>query len=96
MYYLEFLSASEKHVKWIQEILSRLLCINGYITKPVNSSVYHLKYAKKEALEIILKMYYSPSVVSLSRKKARIINALIVEQQHSTNARVAKLVDAQP
>ncbi len=80
MFYLTFSSASKKHIDWIQkEIYTRLL-IKGHISKSKRKgSIYNLRYAKKQALVIIEKMYYNPKVVCLSRKKLKIQKALKIE-----------------
>ena len=82
MYYLQFSSASLIHIEWIRKEIEYNLSISGHISKPKNSrSIYNLRFAKKEALEIIKKMYYSPRVVSLSRKRIKIKKALNIEQE---------------
>ncbi|HEY0980461.1 MAG TPA: hypothetical protein VGE18_03605 [Candidatus Paceibacterota bacterium] len=79
MFYLEFTSASKEHLMWLQCKLFSLAGIKGHITQSLKSRTYQLKYAKREGLEIIRKMYYSPGVVCLSRKREKILNALMVE-----------------
>lgn len=82
MFYLTFSSASLIHVQWLREEIEQRLAVKGHISKSKNSrSIYNLRYAKKEALEIIQKMYYSPSTVYLSRKRMKIEKALAVEQK---------------
>ncbi len=80
MFYLEFASASLKHVEWLQEEIKKRIDVRGHITGKKKKVFFQLKYAKKEALEIIKKMYYSPSVVCLSRKKIKIQKALKTEK----------------
>ncbi len=81
MFYIEFISASRKHVDWLQSTIQRLIGIKGHITGTQKTSVLQLKYAKREALEIISKMYYSPTVVCLSRKRTKVETALEVERK---------------
>ena len=52
-----------------------------FYEKRIKNVFFQLKYAKKEALEIIKKMYYNPKVVCLSRKKIKIEKALKVEEK---------------
>jgi len=78
MFYLEFISASKKHVDWLQKELKSSLGVQGHITKDGRSITYQLKYAKREALEIIKNMYYDKRVISLSRKRLKIQRALKV------------------
>lgn len=89
MFYVEFVSASKKHIDWLRAMLNKKLKLKGHLTKTKNSSVFQLKYAKKEALEVIKKMYYTPRVVCLSRKRLKINKALGVEKrQQNLYARV--------
>ncbi len=80
MFYIEFVSASEKHIDWLRTEIHERLGIKGHVTKGINIC-FHLKYAKKEAIEIIKKMYYNPKVVSLSRKRLKIKKALKIEKE---------------
>jgi hypothetical protein len=89
MFYIEFISASKKHIDWLQKELNKKLDVYGHITKTTKKICYQLKYAKKEAVAIIEKMYYNPDVVCLSCKRKKIEKALKVEsQQQEKYARV--------
>lgn len=82
MFYVAFSSASKTHVEWIRKEIYQCLLINGHISKSQRKgSIYNLRYAKKEALEIIKKMYYNPKVICLSRKRAKITKALLIEKK---------------
>lgn len=81
MFYLEFVSASRKHIDWLREKLKVKANVWGHISKDGKGSTFQLKYAKKEAIEIIKKMYYNPSVISLSRKRIKIKKALGIEEK---------------
>lgn len=72
MFYFCFVSASENHILWIRNKLTSNLGIMGTLTKPKSSSVWQLRYAKKESLVLIRKLYYNKHVVCLSRKRKRI------------------------
>ncbi|MHB8710328.1 MAG: LAGLIDADG family homing endonuclease [Minisyncoccota bacterium] len=76
MFYLQFISASPAHVYWIRETLERLLRVRGHITTSQNTSVVQLKYAKRETLLILKKLYPYPDVVCLKRKRLKIERAL--------------------
>lgn len=90
MFYLEFVSASKKHIKWLQSILEKKIGVKGHITSDGKKSTQQLKYAKKEALVVINKMYYNPRVICLSRKKTKIQKALEIERiQQKEYARVS-------
>lgn len=73
MFYIGFCSASPIFVGWLQKSLLNKLGIKGHVTnaRKVNI-VYQLKYAKREALILIAKMYENGNGVSLSRKKLKI------------------------
>jgi hypothetical protein len=81
MFYLEFISASKKHILWLRSEIEKRLKIIGHITNDNKGKTLQLKYAKKEALEIIKKMYYNRKVVCLSRKYEKIIKTLRTEQR---------------
>lgn len=81
LFYVEFASASGKHIDWLRETLEKKLGVRGHIGRSDKTAVLNLKYAKKEALEIIRKMYYSPSVVCLSRKREKIQKAIAIERK---------------
>ncbi len=84
MFYMEFISASENHIQWLQKAIQKEVNIHGHITRNKRNSVIQLKYAKAESLKLIRKMYYDNRVPCLSRKRDKIMNIL---------ARVVKLVD---
>lgn len=82
MFYVEFVSASEKHIDWLQSEIESKVKTKGHITTGSKiKPFYQLKYAKKEAIVIVKKMYYNPKVVCLSRKKLKIEKALKVEEK---------------
>ena len=85
VFYLEFVSASRKHIDWLREELKNRLNIWGYLSKNEKGNTLQLKYAKKEALEVIKKMYYTPRVICLSRKKLKIQKALEIEKKQQKN-----------
>ena len=81
MFYLGFASASLKHLVWLQEEIKILTGVTGHITGKKKKVFFQLKYAKKESLEIIKKVYYTPKVVCLSRKREKINKVLLVEKK---------------
>jgi phosphoribosyl-AMP cyclohydrolase len=81
MFYIEFISASRKHIKWLQKKLEERIGVVGHISGNDKTSVLQLRYAKREALEIIGKMYYTRRVVCLSRKREKIEKALAIEKK---------------
>lgn len=81
MFYLEFISASRKHIDWLRKKIGEEINILGHLVDKGKMSTYQLRYAKKEALVIIKKMYYNPDVVCLSRKRVKIEKALKTEEE---------------
>ncbi len=78
MFYMEFLSASAKHIAWIRNSLTERLSIKGHISKSATDSVYKLRYAKNESLKLLPRLYYNPDVACLFRKRKKIETALSV------------------
>ena len=81
MFYVEFISASKKHIQWLREELQNKINIIGHVTNSKEGMTHQLKYAKKEAIEIIKKMYYNQNVICLSRKRDKIQKALKIEEK---------------
>ena len=83
MFYVCFVSASRKYILWLQKKINLSLKIKGHITTTGEGGKYfQLKYAKKEGLALLKKMFYSPSVICLSRKKLKIIKTLSIVGKH--------------
>ncbi|MEK9194216.1 MAG: LAGLIDADG family homing endonuclease [Patescibacteria group bacterium] len=78
MFYTVFISASKDHIEWLRDRIFRFLKIKGHITKDGKKIVHHLKYAKKESLKLLTKIYYSSDVICLSRKRLKIEKALSI------------------
>lgn len=79
MFYTIFVSASKDHVAWIRNKLYRNIGVRGHITgKGKQGTVYQLKYAKRESLRVLRKMYHSKSLPALSRKRLKIEKMLSI------------------
>ena len=76
MFYTVFISASLKHLKWIRKKLYKILKIKGHFTHDAHKVTYHLKYAKRESLRVLRKMYHNRGVPCLNRKRLKIERAL--------------------
>jgi hypothetical protein len=76
MFYLSFISASRAHVEWIRENITRLAGVQGHFSTAQSSCVVQLRYAKKEAIQILQRMYPTHEVICLSRKRLKIEAAL--------------------
>jgi len=83
MFYISFASGSIYFIKWIQKYIMSKIGISGHIAISSNRTnpYYQLKYAKKEGLEIVKKMYYNQDVVCLSRKYKKIQKSLIINNK---------------
>ncbi|MBI2409972.1 hypothetical protein HYV30_02945 [Candidatus Kaiserbacteria bacterium] len=76
VFYLVFVSASANHIYWIRQLLERLLGVRGHITTAKSNCVLQLKYGKREALQILKKLYADSKAPCLARKRLKIERAL--------------------
>ncbi len=74
--YTVFISASKKHIDWLRQELQKRVGIKGHISKAKTNSAYQLKYAKRESLKLLPKMYYDSDTLCLFRKREKIMIAL--------------------
>lgn len=84
MFYLSFVSASKKHVYWLQQTIMRLAKVRGHITKAKNDTIFQLKYAKAETVILLKKIYYFGNIPALSRKRKKIVKAIQEEKKNNT------------
>ncbi|OHB00478.1 MAG: hypothetical protein A3E93_01615 [Candidatus Zambryskibacteria bacterium RIFCSPHIGHO2_12_FULL_43_12b] len=78
MFYTEFISASKKHILWLQEKLYEILRIRGHITNDKKGATLQLKYAKKDSLKLLNKLYSNKKGLFLKRKKLKVVKALAI------------------
>ena len=70
-----FISASKIHVQWLNEKITKLLGPKGHLweRKPQRldqtTSMWEVKFAKKESIKLLSQLYYSPDVPCLIRKR---------------------------
>lgn len=76
MFYISFVSASPAFIQWLRTLLRKFAQVEGHVSKTKGRSYEQLRFAKRESLKIIEKMYYGPTVVCLRRKKEKILKAL--------------------
>lgn len=76
MFYSEFISASQKHILWLQEEIEKRVGIVGHITKGDTQGCYQLKYAKEESYKLLPNLYYRGRHLCLTRKYLKIKKAL--------------------
>jgi hypothetical protein len=73
--WVRFYSASQIHMDWLQKTVKKLLGISGHLCeeKPKryyqNTSMWVLKFGKKDSLKILSWIYYHPNVICLERKR---------------------------
>lgn len=85
MFYTNFASASEKHIRWLRLNIEKFFRIKGHISKSRN--LYILRFAKKESKTLYEKIYYEDSLPCLKRKKDKLLKHI------QTEARVMEPVD---
>ena len=76
MFYTQFVSASPRFISWLRDKIYDDLGIWGHISGDGRGITEQLKYAKADSLKLLARMYSSPKVVCLSRKKLKISKAL--------------------
>ena len=73
--WVRFISASKKHMLWLQDSMKRNLDVVGSIheAKPANPekqvSIWVLKFGKKESNKLLSQLYYQNNLPSLARKR---------------------------
>lgn len=92
MLYTCFISASKFHIIWLQEKINEIFKLKGSI-KFEGKSTYSLKFAKKESLILLRKLYYRDGVSCLKRKHSKIQIALDIINK---KAEVGELADPLP
>lgn len=79
MFYLYFYSASRNHINWLRREIGERLGVKGHTVKPATHSAHSLRYAKRDALLILRKMYQrAEDLPCLSRKYLKIKKALSI------------------
>lgn len=75
--FTRFLSASKKHIKWLRSRIDDITSIRGHLKErqPIKSyqttSVWELKYTKKDSLKLYQYLYHSENVPCLIRKRKK-------------------------
>lgn len=77
MFYTVFISASLAHILWLRKEIERLLGIRGHITHDGRRITHHLKYAKKDSLAILPRLYRDKKIC-LQRKRLKIEKVLAI------------------
>lgn len=79
--FIRFISASELHLRWIQETIQHLLGIRGDFWRHTSKDVkrvdmWQLKYMKKDSKILIPWLYYKEDLLCLHRKREKAEQAL--------------------
>lgn len=83
MFYITFISASEKHILWLKQKISKVMELSGELPSINKGGIYQLRYAKKESNILISKMYYKKNLPCLSRKFKKLKRILIIENKEN-------------
>ena len=75
-FYISFTSGSRTYIDWFRAELHRKMGVKGYISHNHNNAYIQLKYAKKEAMLIVKKMYDSEAIPFLERKRQKITESM--------------------
>jgi len=73
--YTRLRSASKTHMEWLSENISRLLFVKCHLNQlepwmpHQTTSMWELKFAKKDSIKLLSWIYYSPNVPCLIRKR---------------------------
>jgi len=72
--YVNFLSASKKHIFWLQREIQRLYAIKGKIRPDIR--IWKIVYAKQDSIKLLKVIYYRKRLPFLARKHRLISNYL--------------------
>lgn len=92
MFYTNFMSASEEHLRWIKEKIQTLSGIAGKLTFH-GKSYFHLRFAKNDSIKLMRFVYYKSNLICLKRKRFKIEQALGIINKR---AGMGKLVNPLP
>lgn len=70
--YTKFISASEKHIRWIHRTIKRHLHLKGALIHnkgKTRREMWEIKFAKHESLKLLRQLYYKPGLPALARKQ---------------------------
>ncbi len=73
--FTRFISASRHHIEWIRESIYKLLSIKGHLCERLptredqTTSIWEIKFAKKESIRLLRWIYYKENIPCLERKR---------------------------
>jgi hypothetical protein len=80
--FVRFISASKLHIKWLRKNINKLIGVNGHVCERMPSqpyqttSIWEVKFAKKESVKLLNWIYYRRNLPCLTRKKSAAFKAL--------------------
>lgn len=90
MFYLQFASASQLFLLWLQKTVRHLSSASGRVGS--SRRVWQLRYAKGDTMIIFNKMFYSKNEPCLKRKFAKAEKIFKIDKEHNKLAQVRELV----
>jgi hypothetical protein len=77
--FVTFISASKNHILWLHNKIMKIVGVKGaiHVSKVKNdfqNPMYIIKFGKKESLKLLGKIYYSESLLCLSRKRRKYLD----------------------
>lgn len=80
MFYIEFTSASEKHIVWLRHKIEKLIDIKGELRNE-RRSICTLRFAKSNSKILVSKMYNRKKLPCLLRKYKKIKSILKIDKK---------------
>ena len=74
--YTVFMTASLRHLEWLQKMIKDIYGLKGRIN--FHRAYFNLRYAKKDSLILLNRIYYKNNLPCLRRKKLKIQKALLI------------------
>ena len=78
MFYIQFASASPNLIRWLQKTIYAHLQISGHISIAKGHATQQLKYAKKDGLILLRRMYCKKRATYLNRKRLKVERMLSI------------------
>ena len=79
--FVRFISASKLHIDWLHSKIIKLTGIHGAlhttkISRPNQNPIHIIKFAKKDSLKLLARIYYTKNIPCLNRKRSIYTNFL--------------------
>ncbi len=73
--YLNFISASKKHMVWICKEIASNAGVQGRVTRS-GASIFQVRFAKYDSMKLFRFIYYKPELPCLTRKRLKFTEAV--------------------